>query len=176
MDKRIIYILVFIILLASCGQGDGNENSQQDISKNVKPAENNETSVPGIEKLEFTDTIKLKAGEDMRFDNDLFRVKAGKKITLVLKNTGMKSGAMVHNVVVLNSGTDIPDFAEEARKASKEEYIPASFSSSIIAHTKSISGQQSDKIEFTIQAAGVYDFICSYPGHWGTMQGKIVAE
>ena len=175
MNNRNIYILVFAILLASCGQGDDSGNPQ-DKSKNVKPTENNKSSVPGIEKLEFTDTIRLAAGENMQFDNDLFRIKAGKRITLVLKNSGMKSGAMVHNVVILNTDTDIPDFAEEARKASKDGYIPASFSSSIIAHTKSISGQQSDKIEFTIAAAGVYDFICSYPGHWGTMQGRIVAE
>jgi len=96
MNSRTIYMLAFVILLASCGQSDGNESNQQDNGKNVKPAENDGTSVPGIEKLEFTDTIRLKAGEDMRFDNDLFRVKAGKKITLVLKNTGMKSASMVH--------------------------------------------------------------------------------
>jgi azurin len=176
MNNHTICILAFMIVLASCGQGDNNGANQQDTGKNAKPAEENEASVPGIEKLGYTDTIKLKAGENMQFDNDLFRVRAGKKITLSLKNTGLKSGSMVHNVVVLTTGTDIPDFAEEARKASKDGYIPASFSSSIIAHTKSLAGQQSDTIEFTIPAAGAYDFICSYPGHWGTMQGKIVAE
>jgi len=31
-------------------------------------------------------------------------------------------------------------------------------------------------VDFTVTQPAVYDFICSYPGHWGTMQGKIVAE
>lgn len=46
----------------------------------------------------------------------------------------------------------------------------------MIAHTKLVKGGSSDTIVFTIKDKGVYDFICSFPGHWGTMQGKIVVE
>ena len=41
---------------------------------------------------------------------------------------------------------------------------------------KLLGGGQSDETEFTISQPGVYPFICSFPGHWGTMQGKIIAE
>jgi hypothetical protein len=61
-------------------------------------------------------------------------------------------------------------------KCTHEQYVPSALASSIIAHTKTVSGGESDEVEFTIPQAGIYDFICSYPGHWGTMQGKIVAE
>ncbi|HEX4375098.1 MAG TPA: plastocyanin/azurin family copper-binding protein, partial [Puia sp.] len=131
----------------------------------------------GIEKLQFTDSIKLEANENMRFNNELFRVKAGKKIWLILKNTSARSiTSMTHNVVVLKSGVDIADFADVAHKAKNEQYVPSSLNSLIIAHTKMVSGGESDSVEFTILNAGVYDFICSFPGHWGTMQGKIVAQ
>jgi len=46
----------------------------------------------------------------------------------------------------------------------------------MIAHTKLVGGGDSDEVDFTISQPGVYDYICSFPGHWGTMQGKIVAE
>jgi len=46
----------------------------------------------------------------------------------------------------------------------------------MIAHTKMVGGGNTAELEFTIPQPGVYDFICSFPGHWGTMQGKIVAE
>jgi azurin len=101
----------------------------------------------------------------------------GKKIVLIFKNTAAPSGtAMTHNVVILKPGTDIADFADVARNAQKEQYIPSAVASLIIAHTRLVSGGESDEVEFTINQPGVYDFICSFPGHWGTMQGKIVAE
>jgi len=176
MKRIYVCACAAMVLLVSCGQG-GNQNNQKDTSKTEQSVENNETTVPGIEKLEFTDSVKLQANENMRFDNELFRVKAGKKLTLFFKNTGAKSSTnMAHNVVILAKGTDIADFADVARTAKDENYVPSSVTSLIIAHTKLVNGGDSDKVEFTIPQAGVYDFICSFPGHWGTMQGKIVAE
>jgi azurin len=160
-------------LLISCGQSAENKNN----SKESSPAENAETSVPGIEKLEFTDSVQLKANENMRYDKELFKVRAGKKISLIFKNTGAKSAvSMTHNVVILKNGVDIADFADVARYAKAEQYVPSSLDSLIIAHTRLVGGGDSDQVEFIIPKPGVYDFICSFPGHWGTMQGKIVAQ
>jgi azurin len=167
------YVLAATILLLSCGQSADNKNN----SKENATTEEKVTSVPGIEKLAFTDSIQLKANENMRFDKELFRVRAGKKISLILINTGAKSAtSMTHNVVILQRGTDIADFADIARNAKTEQYVPSSLDSLIIAHTRLVGGGDSDQVEFIIPKPGVYDFICSFPGHWGTMQGKIVAE
>ena len=175
---KLFYACLFIgtMLFICCGQATDN-NKNGDSSKITQPAENPETTVPGVEKLNFTDTIRLKAGENMRFDNELFRVRAGKKIKLIFKNTGPKLPAsMTHNVVVLMKGTDIADFADAVHNAGNEQYVPASVSPLVIAHTRLVSGGDSDEVQFIIPRTGVYDFICSFPGHWGTMQGKIVAE
>jgi azurin len=177
MRSLYIYLFAVTMLLVSCGQSTDNKKSTGDTSKTKQSAENTETTIPGIEKLNFTDTISLSAGENMRFDNELFRVRAGKKIKLIFTNTGKKSPAsMTHNVVILMKGTDIADFADAVHNAKDEQYVPASVSSLVIAHTRLVSGGDSDVVEFTIPLAGVFDFICSFPGHWGTMQGKIVAE
>jgi azurin len=168
-----LYIFAVILLLISCGQAADNKNN----SKETAATEEKETSVPGIEKLEFTDSVQLKANENMRFDKELFRVRAGKKLSLIFKNTGAKSVAsMTHNVVILKNGVDIADFADVAHNAKAEQYVPSSLDSLIIAHTRLVGGGDSDKVEFIIPKPGVYDFICSFPGHWGTMQGKIVAQ
>ena len=167
------YVLAATVFLLSCGQSADNKNN----SKESSPAEKTETSVPGIEKLAFTDSVQLKANENMRYDKELFRVRAGKKISLIFKNTGAKSAAsMAHNVVILQSGVDIADFADVAHNAKAEQYVPASLDSLIIAHTRLVSGGDSDQVGFIIPKPGIYDFICSFPGHWGTMQGKVVAE
>lgn len=176
MKRAYLYILTISLFLAACGQGSGNQE-QQDSTASAKTAETDTTAIPGIEKVHLTDTISLKANDDMHFDKDLFKIKSGKKIILRLTNIGSQVGApMSHNVVILNKGTDISNFADDARKSEKDQYIPPSFASSIIAHTKAVIAGKSDEVEFTIAQPGVYDFICSYPGHWGTMQGKIVVE
>jgi azurin len=168
-----INLYIFAFLLISCGQSAENKNN----SKETATTETTETSVPGIEKLEFTDSILLKANENMRYDKELFRVRAGKKISLIFRNTGAKTAAsMAHNVVILKSGVDIADFADVAHNAKNEQYVPSSLDSLIIAHTRLVGGGDSDQVEFIIPKPGVYDFICSFPGHWGTMQGKIVAQ
>ena len=167
------FVLAATMLFISCGQSADNKNN----SKESSPAEKTETTVPGIEKLAFTDTVQLKANENMRFDKELFRVRAGKKISLLFKNTGAKSAAsMAHNVVILQSGVDIADFADVAHNAKAEQYVPSSLDSLVIAHTRLVNAGDSDQVEFMIPKPGVYDFICSFPGHWGTMQGKIVAQ
>lgn len=172
MKRTLIYIFAAAVLFTSCGQGGNNKSGQKDTIIEVSPA-----SIPGIDKVAVTDNINLQANDDMHFNNDLFKVKSGKKVTLVLKNIGSQVGApMSHNVVVLAKGTDIASFADVAGKAKGELYVPSSLATSIIAHTKSVIAGKSESIEFTLEKPGVYDFICSYPGHWGTMQGKIVAE
>ena len=177
MKRVYLFVFAIMLILLSCGQGEQNKSNQKDSSQTASSIENAETSVPGIEKLEFTDSVKLKANENMRYDRELFRVRAGKKISLILKNTGAKSAtSMAHNVVILKNGVDIADFADIARNAKTEQYVPSSLDSLIIAHTRLVGGGDSDQVEFIIPKPGVYDFICSFPGHWGTMQGKIVAQ
>jgi azurin len=177
MKRVYLFVFAIILIIVSCGQDEQNKNNQKDSFQTTRSGENIETSVPGIEKLEFTDSVQLKANENMRFDKELFRVKAGKKISLIFTNTGTKSvTSMTHNVVILKSGIDIADFADIARNAKTEQYVPSSLDSLIIAHTRLVSGGYSDHVEFICPKPGIYDFICSFPGHWGTMQGKIVAQ
>src|ERR1700676_1499663 len=177
MKRVYLFVFAIIPIMVSCGQGEQNKNNQKDSSQTTRSVENAETSVPGIEKLEFTDSVQLKANENMRYDRELFRARPGKKISFIFKNTGAKSAAsMAHNVVVLKSGVDIADFADVSHNAKAEQYVPASLDSLIIAHTRLVNGGDSDQVEFIIPKPGVYDFICSFPGHWGTMQGKIVAQ
>jgi azurin len=162
------------IKLKEFGQGTGDQPAAGESQVTV---DSMERAVPGAEQQQFTDTINLQANENMRFNKELFKVHARKKIMLIFKNTSAPTGAaMTHNVVILEPGTDIADFAEVARTAQKEQYIPSGAASLVIAHTKLTNAGESDQVEFTINQPGVYDFICSTPGHWGTMQGKIVAE
>jgi len=165
------------IKLKDLRQNSGDPINEPPPGESQVSVDSMERTIPGAERQPFTDTIYLQANDNMRFNQELFKIHAGKKIVLIFKNTASPSAtSMTHNVVILKPGTDIADFADVAHNAQKEQYVPSAVASLIIAHTKLVSGGGSDEVEFTINQPAIYDFICSFPGHWGTMQGKIVAE
>jgi azurin len=177
MINKYLAVFIFTVLLTSCGQQSGDLHASGDSTGKSLSAEKEMMTVPGADRLNFTDTVQLKAGDEMKFDKNLFRVKVGKNLVLRLTNTAKKSStAMAHNVVILAKGTDIADFAEAVHTGKSEQYVPASVETLVIAHTHLVSGGDTEQVPFIIPSPGVYDFICSFPGHWGTMQGKIVAE
>lgn len=119
-------------------------------------------------------TIVINSDDQMKFDLSEIRVKAGEKIKLTLNHTGkLPVNAMGHNFVLLTKGTDVAQFAQQAMKASDNEYIP---SKGALVYTDLIGGGESTSIEFTAPAKGTYDFICSFPGHYAMMKGKFIVE
>ena len=166
------------IFFAACGgNNQTNEESSAESTETPATEEAPAVDIPGLDAVEVSNDLTLEANDQMKFDKNLFRVKVGEPVKLTLNNVGeMPKESMGHNVVVLTPGTDLPAFGGEAIKAVDAEYIPATFGSSIVAHTKLLGPGETDAIEFTLTEKGVYPFICSFPGHYGVMQGKIVAE
>lgn len=182
--KRLFFLpaAAAMLFLASCGgNSSSDQNSTATEDTTTAPAaaatETPGSDIPGIDTVSVTDHINLTGDDQLRYDKTLFKVKAGQKITLDFKNIGTQpAAAMSHNVVILQQGTDVQKFGEAAVPAASTGHIPASMKDDVIAHTKLLGPGESDKITFTLPDAGVYDFICTFPGHFGTMHGKIVAQ
>jgi len=112
----------------------------------------------------------------MRFDTRKITVKSGKLVKLTLIHTGvLDAKVMGHNFVLLKKNVDVMDFGNRAALASNNEYIPID-SDEVIIYTKMIGGGESTSIEFLPPEIGVYDFICSFPGHYAMMKGKFIVE
>ena len=112
----------------------------------------------------------------MQYDQVYLKVKAGSKIKLTLKHVGsMAKTVMGHNFVLLKKGTNMATFAQEAVAAKDNEYVPEG-SDAVIAHTIMLGGGEETTIEFDAPAKGTYDYLCSFPGHYGVMKGKLVVE
>ncbi len=181
MKVRILTMVAIATLLVSCGKKAKKEQTTEP-AQTEQTVEAPKTEEPKAETEAKTDEIKLEiAGTDqMTFDKAELKVKAGQKVTLTLKHSGkMAKSAMGHNWVLLKQGTDIPAFAEKAIAAKDTDYIPAG-SEEIIAHTKLVGGAEgdnkSDTITFTAPEKGTYDYICSFPGHYSMMKGKLIVE
>lgn len=136
-----------------------------------------ETEAPVTSGSGATVELSLEGNDLMQFDKNEFTVKAGDQIVLTFKNVGeLPKESMGHNVIVLKPGTDVAAFGGEAIKAADNEYIPRTFMSSIIAHSKLLGPGETDVIEFVLDTPGEYPYICSFPGHYGIMQGKIIVQ
>lgn len=177
MKKLFVLPAIAIALsLTACG-GSDTKTTTTTATEEAPATETTPTeTVPGIENVELSNTITVEGNDQMKFNVELLRVKAGEPVELTFKNVGeLPKEAMGHNFIVLNPGVDVATFAGEATAAADNDYIPKTSLSSIQAHTKLLGPGEEDKITFTLEK-GVYTFVCSFPGHYGIMQGKIVAE
>lgn len=166
----LIFTAAGSILLASCGGNQDNHEGHDHATQAQEQA-------GSMAADEATTHIELTAGDDMQFNQKSFLVPVGKEITLSLKHTGQAGkSTMGHNVVILKPDASVSDYGNGAVNAQDEDYAPKSMADKVIAHTKLIGGGESTEIKFTITEAGVYPFLCSFPGHFGMMRGTITAK
>ena len=119
--------------------------------------------------------LVINGNDQMSYDKEFLYAKAGATVELTLNHTGeLPKEAMGHNLVILKPGTDIVAFAGKAVSAASNDFIPEG--DEIIAYTKMLGGGESDTITFEAPGAGAYEFVCTFPGHFGLMKGKFIVE
>lgn len=124
-------------------------------------------------------TLELTGNDQMQYDKKELTVTTGQEVTIDFKHLGkMPKQAMGHNVVILKEGTELPAFSAAAAQAAAHDYIPQAEDQQekIIAHTKMLGGGEEDKVTFTAPAPGTYPFLCTFPGHFALMNGKLIVK
>ena len=161
--RTYLIMTALALTISSCGETKKEEKTALKIGQN-----NTESVTPSGTAL------ALSGNDMMQFDKSELMAQAGEKITLTFRHVGqLDRRVMGHNFVLLKPGTDITGFANEAAAARESaDWIPND-GAQVIAHTKMLGGGQTDVITFEAPEPGVYDFICSFPGHSGMMRGTM---
>lgn len=127
-------------------------------------------SAPRVVEISGTDAMKYSLTE--------ISAKPGESLEVVLTNAGqLPKEAMSHNWVLLKPMTDeeIAAFASAA-VAKAPTYLPDD-QSAILAHTKTLGPKETDKVDFNAPTEpGSYPFICTFPGHYVLMKGKLIVK
>jgi azurin len=166
MKKGLLLFVMGMFFLASCGSDKPAQDAPQKAETKATTPEASENEV----------TLNLAGNDQMQYDKKELRVKAGQKVTLNFEHVGeLALEVMGHNFVLLVPGTDIAAFATEAFNFKDNDYIPEG-TDAVIVHTKMLGGGEKTSITFDAPEKGTYDFICSFPGHYGMMQGKFIVE
>lgn len=176
-----LFLGLAVFAMVSCGDEKKEEEPNitiggDDTEESITPINSDDTATDTTSADGEVVELEITGNDQMQFNKNEFRVKAGQTVRLTLTHVGeMKENVMGHNWVLLEQGTDISEFGQKAVAAADNDYIPEG-GEQIIAHTELIGGGESTTIEFTAPEAGTYDFICSFPGHYAVMQGKFIVE
>lgn len=157
--------LAFLLVgFMGCGGGEADQASQ--------PA----AEEPAME--ESDDAIVIEANDQLQFSVNEFTVQAGEEVTIRLVNVGsLPKETFGHNLVILQMGGDVAGFANNAMTAKDNEYIPQGAEESIVANTELLGPGEETTITFTAPSEpGDYPYLCSFPGHYATMQGVMTVE
>lgn len=171
MKKTIATYATALLVALSASLATAQDKDKEKKEDPKKPAEKGEKKADVEVTIEGNDT--------MQYDKKEFTAKAGDTVKLTFKNVGkLPKAAMGHNVVILTKGTDMTAFATKAMGAAANDYIPQDkeTKAKILANTKLLGPGEEETITFTAPDAGEYDYICTFPGHFAVMKGKMKIE
>lgn len=181
--------LMVSFVLLGCGgdasEGTDGQTAATSASTSSGAATGNASSVSGANvpaaMQAFSDDgnvaeIVIEGSDLIRYSIDSFSVEPGQMVRITLNHVGsLPAQAMGHNVVVLQMGEDVFEFGADVGQqggSAANEFVPESLRDRVIAFTPMIGGGQSATVEFQApEEPGEYPFLCSFPGHFGQMNG-----
>lgn len=122
-------------------------------------------------------TLEITGNDQMQYNKKELTAVTGQEVTIKLEHVGkLPKAAMGHNVVILDPGTAIAPFAMKCAPNADNGYLPKDEETKdkMIAHTEMIGGGETTSVTFTAPEPGEYPFLCTFPGHFGLMQGKFI--
>ena len=168
--KNLILFTFSILLILSCGSDEKKEKKEKFKYERTKEASE---KIPINNPNDFR--VILNSFDNMIYDKNKIEVNSGKNIILTLNHKGKVSKEfMGHNFVLLKKGVNVDEYAKKAVLAKSNDYIPNS--DEAIAYTKMLGGGESTTIRFSAPEAGIYTYICSFPGHYMMMRGELIVN
>jgi len=170
---------VVLFALVSCG---GNKETKPEEQTPPSTGSEMMTEEPAYDPTKINPDaavfdVLLKAQgntmADMSYDHKEIRVKEGSTIHLTLMNEGTDA-SMEHNFVLIEEGKADKVGPEGLKAGPDMNYVPKM--REVLVSTSMVHPQQKTEISFPAPAKGIYDFICTYPGHYQKMNGKFIVE
>jgi len=171
-------------LIAWAGKTHASERTSRDYVETIQVAEELAGTLPQDDAVALRKTLAgLRVSvyivravvEEMRFDTPRIVVPAGKAFEIIFENPDV----MPHNLVVVQPGAR-ERVALEAMQLPPENLDRqgrawVGESREIVAATKLLENGQSETLRLRpIREEGVYEYVCTFPGHWTVMFGQLV--
>ncbi len=173
-------------LVAWAGKTHPSERTSRDYVEAIQVADELTATIPGEEAdpirkslsgLRVAVFIVRSVFEQMRYDTPRIVVQSGRPFEIIFENPDV----MPHNLVVVKPdtrakiGTAAMELPPEFLDRSGRAWVPES--KDIIAATKLIEPGRSETLRIAgnaLRTEGVYEYVCTFPGHWTVMFGQLV--
>lgn len=119
--------------------------------------------------------IVIEANDLMQFKPASVEVGTDQMIEVELVNKA-RLPQFSNNWVLLKAGVDVSKFGNEAISDAQSGYLPERLKSQVIAFIPLVAPGKSGSVRFRAPAKGVYTFLCTYPGRYSVMQGKLIVQ
>jgi azurin len=124
--------------------------------------------------------ITITGNDAMQFDVKNFEANAQQSLRLTFKNIGsMPKIAMGHNLVILKKDISAITFGQKvlASGGSATNPLPKSLLGDVIASTRLLGPGESEVVIFKApDETGEYEYVCTFPGHFAMMRGKMIVR
>ncbi|MEM6505702.1 MAG: plastocyanin/azurin family copper-binding protein, partial [Planctomycetota bacterium] len=125
----------------------------------------------GTEDLTLT-SLTITAVAGMKYDKATLTVPAARPVEITLFNPD----TMEHNLVITKPGRAQEigvAMSADPTAAAAVGYVPKD-SDAVLFYTGMLKPGESETLRFFAPTtAGSYEFVCTYPGHWGSMRGVL---
>jgi azurin len=108
----------------------------------------------------------------MKFNLKEIKLKAGVESTIRLVNKASAAG-MDHNLVITKKGQFNAVALAAVSAGAEKDWVPES--PEVVGHSKLAKPGETVEFKVTLEK-GEYEFVCTFPGHYLTMNGKVVVE
>lgn len=116
-------------------------------------------------------TVKITMRDGLRFDPPRFEGKPGADVVVSLEN--LDSTDQMHNFVLVKPGRRdavVNAALQLADKGPALQFVPPG--NDVLASSKLLAPEKKDSLRLTLpQEAGIYPFVCTFPGHGLVMYG-----
>lgn len=179
--KKIVYACVFAALVA-CGKSPAPQQNPapQPTVEQVPVAPAPTPSAAPVPSKPTLEVQVASVGEQMLFDKTALTASAGQPVHLVFVNKS-HSTTMQHNWALVKPGTEA-SVAEKGllcsgkgayRCPSGVNYVDTS-DTNLLAFTPQAKAGETVEVTFNApEEPGVYPYICTFPGHYMMMKGKL---
>jgi azurin len=117
----------------------------------------------------------IEAIEGLQFDPVRISMKRGERLELKFVNTDPND--QPHNLVIIEPGS-LKAVQEASLKigadAIEKHYVPDH--EAVLASSKLVQADQTETVSFEPEKKGVYQFVCTFPGHAAVMYGAIYVD
>lgn len=160
-----IALAALCFAITSCG---GEQTPKEETAPVVE--------TPAVEIPEVAE-LSISSNDAMLYSMKRLDVYEGQKVKLTFSNQGTQpKETMGHNWTLLKEGVNLEEFAVAAIAAKETDYQPVDRSSDVVAYTPMLGPGEEYVLEFDAPSAGIYKFLCTFPGHYGAMQGVFVVK